>query len=151
MSSNARLWREKFPSFAGEPGYAYVRIPYDNMASRTELFGVPFYHIYISEGHLSANGYRQYSIRFKDVRHARNKWQHTTSSAPNIDTLHPRLEGWYERKKIGALRSEIYRNTRKVRLASAVSKCAAGRRERASGGAALRWPLSRIGQRLCGR
>ena|ERR1700687_5164359 len=60
----------KAPSFAGEPGYAYVRTPYDNMASRTELFGVPLYHIYISGGHVSANGYRQYSIRFKDVRHA---------------------------------------------------------------------------------
>jgi hypothetical protein len=78
-----------------------------------------FYHIYISEGHVSANGYRQYSIRFKDVRHARNKWQHTTSSAPKIDTLHPGLEWCYERKMIGALRSEIYRDTREVRLASA--------------------------------
>jgi hypothetical protein len=132
----------KIPSFAGEPGYAYVRIPCDNMAWRTELFGVPFYHIYISEGHVSANGDRQYSIRFKDVRHARNKWQHTTSSAPNIDTLHPRLEWWYERKMIGALRSEIYRDTREVRLVSAEPKCAAARRERASGGAALPWPLS---------
>ena len=118
-----QIMARKIPSFAGEPGYAYVRIPDDNMAARTELFGVPFYNIHISESnvHQIRNGYRQYSIRYKDVRHARSRWCHDRCLAPNIDVVHQQLKKYCEMKMIDALQNQIYSDTRETRRLSSLN------------------------------
>jgi len=113
----------KIPSYAGAPGYVYVRIPDDDMAARAELFGVPFYNIHISESNVYQirNGYPQYEIRYKDVRHACSRWRHDRCSAPNIDAVHQRLKKYYEMKMIDALQNQIYRDTRETRRLSSLN------------------------------
>ena len=114
----------------GEPGFAYVRIPYDKMASRAEHYGRPFYHVYFAEIHVYESGNRLYHIRYKDVRRAGTPWREFNLCMKDIDDVHKWLETHTKWRMLNTLRRELWSSLREERQLLAEMRALAAQSDR---------------------